>query len=79
MWCPNGRLTYVPTPVGVAYVCSIVDVYSRMIAGWRDASNMRTTLVLDAIEMARRSRRNALPGLTCHSDAASPVHVHSLR
>ena len=42
-----------------------------MIVGWRVASNMRTTMVLDAIEMARWSRGNTLPGLTCHSDAGS--------
>ena len=42
-----------------------------MIVGWRVASNMRTTMVLDAIEMARWSRGNTLLGLTCHSDAGS--------
>lgn len=64
-------LTYVPTWSGVAYVCFIVDVFSRMIVGWRVASNMRTTMVLDALEMARWSRGTTLPGLTCHSDAGS--------
>jgi putative transposase len=64
-------LTYVPTWVGVAYVCFIVDAYSRMIVGWRVAGHMRTTMVLDAIEMARRSRGNTLAGLRCHSDAGS--------
>jgi putative transposase len=64
-------LTFVPTWAGVAYVCFITDVYSRMIVGWRVASHMRTTMVLDAIEMARWSRGNALPGLRCHSDAGS--------
>jgi len=64
-------LTFVPTWAGVAYVCFIVDAYSRMIVGWRVASHMRTTMVLDAIEMARWSRGNTLPGLTCHSDAGS--------
>src|SRR6266481_3295459 len=49
-------LTYVPTWAGVAYVCFITDAFSRMIVGWRVASNMRTTMVLDAIEMARWSR-----------------------
>ncbi len=33
-------LTYVPTWAGVAYVCFIVDVYSRMIVGWRVASQL---------------------------------------
>jgi len=64
-------LTYVPTWSGVAYVCFIVDVYSRMIVGWRVASQMRTTMVLDAIEMARWSRGNTLSSLRCHSDAGS--------
>ncbi|GAB4722338.1 hypothetical protein MOKP126_18800 [Mycobacterium avium subsp. hominissuis] len=55
----------------MAYVCFIVDAYSRMIVGWRVASHMRTTMVLDALEMARWSRGNTLPDLTCHSDAGS--------
>ncbi|WP_237682919.1 IS3 family transposase [Mycolicibacterium agri] len=59
-------LTFVPTWAGVAYVCFIVDAYSRMIVGWRVASHMRTTMVLDAIEMARWSRGNQLPDLVCH-------------
>ena len=42
-----------------------------MIVGWRVTGHMRTTMVLDAIEMARWSRGNTLPGLTCHSDAGS--------
>lgn len=65
-------LTFVPSWAGVAYVCFIVDAYSRMIVGCRVASHMRTTMVLDALEMARWSRGNTLPGLTCHSDAGSP-------
>ena len=61
-----------PTWAGVAYVCFIVDAYSRMILGWRVASHMRTTMVPDALEMAPWSRGNTLAGLTCHSDARSP-------
>ena len=64
-------LTYVPTWQGVAYVCFIVDAFSRMIVGWRVASHMRTGMVLDAIEMARWSRGTQLEGLRCHSDAGS--------
>ena len=64
-------LTYVLTWAGVAYVCFLIDAFSRMIVGWRVASHMRTTMVLDAIEMARWSRGTLLPGLTCHSDAGS--------
>jgi putative transposase len=42
-----------------------------MIDGWRVAGHMRTTMVFDAIEMARWSPGNMLPGLRCHSDAGS--------
>lgn len=64
-------LTFVPTWAGVAYVCFLIDAFSRMIVGWRVASHMRTTMVLDAIEMARWSRGILLPDLVCHSDAGS--------
>ena len=64
-------LTYVPTWAGVAYVCFIVDAFSRMIVGWRVAGHMRTSMVLDALEMARWSRGTRLPDLRCHSDAGA--------
>lgn len=64
-------LTFVPTWAGVAYVCFLIDAFSRMIVGWRVASHMRTTMVLDAIEMARWSHGKLLPDLVCHSDAGS--------
>ena len=38
-------LTFVPTFAGIAYVCFIVDAYSRMIVGWRVASHMRTDTI----------------------------------
>jgi putative transposase len=64
-------LTYVPTWAGVAYVCFIVDVFSRMIVGWRVAAHMRTPMVLDAVDMAAWSRGTRIAGLRCHSDAGS--------
>ena len=65
-------LTYVPTRSGMAYVCFIVDAFSRRIVGWRVASNMRTDMVLDALEMARASRgARRLIGLVAHADAGS--------
>ena len=67
-------LTYVPTRSGMAYVCFIVDAFSRRIVGWRAASNMRTNMVLDALEMARRSRgARRLVGLVAHSEAGSQL------
>jgi putative transposase len=65
-------LTYVPTRSGMAYVCFIVDAFSRRIVGWRVAANMKTAMVLDALEMARACRGgHRLVGLVTHSDAGS--------
>ena len=64
-------LTYVATWSGVAYVAFIVDVYSRMIVGWRVAAHMRTDMVLDALNMAAWNRNVNLAGLVTHSDAGS--------
>ena len=44
--------TYVPTWQGMVYVAFILDVYARRIVGWRVAKNMRSELVLDALEQA---------------------------
>ncbi|MCQ3806893.1 MAG: DDE-type integrase/transposase/recombinase, partial [Acidimicrobiia bacterium] len=51
--CGVADLTHVATWSGVAYVCFITDAFSRRIVGWRVASNMKTQMVLDALEMAR--------------------------
>jgi putative transposase len=64
-------LTYVATWAGMAYVCFITDAFSRHIVGWRVATHMRTTMVLDALEMARWTRGTRLEGLVTHSDAGS--------
>ncbi len=65
-------LTYVPTRSGMAHVCFIVDAFSRMIVGWQVASNMKTEMVLEALEMARVKRgARRLAGLVTHSDARS--------
>ncbi|GFG87957.1 hypothetical protein MALGJ_46330 [Mycolicibacter algericus] len=71
-------LTYVPTWAGVAYVCFITDAFSRMIVGWRVASHMRTTMVLDAIEMARWSRKH-VAGLAMSLRCRVAIHLDSLR
>ena len=68
-------LTFVATWAGVAYVCFIVDAFSRMIVGWRVASHMRTPIVLDAIEMARWSRgthTTPICAATATPDPSSP-------
>ena len=66
--------TYVATWAGFVYVALCIDVFSRMITGWRAAKSMTTDLVLDALEMGIWNRSRAghdLQGLVHHSDAGS--------
>jgi putative transposase len=62
-------LTYVPTWAGFCYTAFIIDTYSRAIVGWRVATTLRTSLALDALEMAIWARHDAgLHDLVHHSD-----------
>ena len=64
--------TYVATWSGFVYAAFIIDVYSRMIVGWRVASTMTTDLVMDALNMAAFTRRTTMiGGVIAHSDAGS--------
>jgi putative transposase len=67
--------TYVRTWSGFAYVAFVIDVFSRMIVGWKADTNMRAALVTDTLEMAAWARGRAgvtdLTGLIHHSDAGS--------
>ena len=50
-------LTYVSTWSGFAYVAFVTDAYARRILGWRVASTMATSMVLDSIEQAIWTRQ----------------------
>ena len=66
--------TYVATFAGFVYVAFAIDVYSRLIVGWRAARSMSTDLPLDALDMALWHRGRAgrdVTGLIHHSDAGS--------
>jgi len=60
-------LTYVSTWRGSVYVAFVIDVFSRMIVGWRVSRSLRTDLALDALEQALHAR-STLDGLIHHSD-----------
>jgi transposase InsO family protein len=60
-------LTYVATWRGFVYVAFVIDVFSRLIVGWRASTSLRTDLALDALEQAIYSR-SATEGLVHHSD-----------
>jgi transposase InsO family protein len=60
-------LTFVATWRGFVYVAFVIDVFSRMIVGWRVSSSLRTDLALDALEQALHMR-DTDAGLVHHSD-----------
>jgi putative transposase len=63
-------ITYVRTWEGWLYLSFVLDAYSRKVVGWSMANNLRTELVLDALNMAIYTRRPR-PGLIHHSDRGS--------
>jgi len=63
-------ITYVATWRGVVYVAFVIDVFARMIVGWRVWNSLRTDLVLDALEQALYARTGT-QGLIHHSDRGS--------
>ena len=63
-------ITYVRTWEGWLYLAFVLDAYSRKIVGWCMANNLKTELVLDALNMALYNRRPQ-PGLIHHSDRGS--------
>ena len=44
--------TYVATWLGFVYVAFVIDVFSRIIVGWRASRSMSAELTLDALEQA---------------------------
>lgn len=62
-------MTYVPTWAGWLYLAMVLDVYSRKIIGWAMGTNMRTELILDALQMAVTQRQPR--GVIHHSDRGS--------
>ena len=49
-WCAD--ITYVPMPGGHAYLCAVMDWYSRKVLGWAVSNTMETGLCLEALENA---------------------------
>ena len=49
-------ITYVATWAGFVYVAFVIDVFSRVIVGWRVSRSLRSDLALDALEQALHAR-----------------------
>jgi putative transposase len=62
-------ITYVPTWAGFLYLAVVLDAFNRAVVGWAMANNLRTKIVLDALEMALWQRRPE--NVIHHSDQGS--------
>ena len=62
-------ITYIPSWAGFLYLAVVLDAFSRRIVGWSMANHLRTSLVLDALEMALGQRRPQ--DVIHHSDQGS--------
>ena len=64
-------ITYIPIARGHAYLCCVMDLFSRKIVGWTLRSTLSADLVRGALRRAC-STRAASEGLIFHSDRGSP-------
>lgn len=49
-----GDITYLRTGEGWLYLATVIDLATRMVVGWQTAAHMRTSLIVDALDMAIR-------------------------
>ena len=72
-------LTYVATWRGFVYVAFVIDVFARLIVGWRATTSLTAGIALDALEQALHERRlNPEDPLVHHSDRGVPVRLDPL-
>jgi putative transposase len=67
-----GDVTYIATHEGWAYLAVLLDLCSRRVVGWAMSENNDTSLALEALHRAVRSRKGVPPGLVHHTDRGSP-------
>lgn len=60
-------ITYLPTSEGWLYLGVVLDLFSRKIVGWAMGVSLEASLAVQALAMARVTRKPA-PGLLHHSD-----------
>lgn len=62
-------ITYIETGQGWMYLCVFIDLYSRMVVGWRMSNRMTAELITEAFEMGVQARGRA--PIVAHSDRGS--------
>ena len=65
---PNTRAhTFLPTLAGFLYLAVVLDAWSRRIVGWAFSTDLKTRVVLDALDMALAARKP--DNVVHHSDS----------
>src|SRR5271168_1679736 len=61
-------ITFLPTLAGFLYLAVVLDAWSRRIVGWAFSADLKTGVVLDALDMAIAARK---PDNVIHHRAAT--------
>jgi transposase InsO family protein len=62
-----GDITYLKTQEGWLYLATVIDLTTRMVAGWQMTKHTRTSLIVDALGMAI-THGHVDAGAVFHSD-----------
>jgi len=72
-----GDITYIPTHEGWLFLAVVIDLFSRRVVGWSMQPEMRSNLVIDALQMAWfRRAPDKSTGRIFHSDRGSQYASH---
>ncbi len=73
-----GDITYLQTTEGWLYLAVVIDLFSRKVIGWSMGTNMKASLVCDALNMALW-RRKFPKNTIFHSDRGSQYCSEAFR
>jgi transposase InsO family protein len=73
----TGDITYIPTDEGWLFLAVVIDLFSRRVVGWSMQPEMRSNLIIDALEMAWQQRNpDKTEKRIFHSDRGSQYASH---
>ena len=74
-----GDITYVATREGWLYLAVVIDLYSRAVLGWKLSDSLESTIVLEALNDARRACPRLPDNAIFHSDQGCQYTSGSFR